>query len=86
MTEEELQQRLIQLEAYLAAPSQAQAKKYLDNPFEFPENYHVGNESIAEYIAATNELRNIKYQLMTPDQQQQHDEEWEKIRIRHENE
>ncbi|WGH75094.1 hypothetical protein P8625_13595 [Tenacibaculum tangerinum] len=86
MTEEDLRARLIELEAYLAAPAQAQAKKYLDNPFEFPENYHLGNQSIADYRAAEIELGNIKYQLMTPEQQQQHDEEWEKIRIRHEGE
>ncbi len=81
-----LKQRLDELEMYITAPEQAELKKYLDNPFEFPDNYHVGNEALREFRAAEIEIGNIKYQLMTPKEKKEHAETWEKIRIRHEGE
>ena len=85
MNQEKLRQRLSELESFIAAPEQGESKRYLDNPFEFPDNY-VGNDTLTEFRAAEIEIRNIKYQLMSPEEQQQHDEQWEKIRIRHEGE
>ena len=86
MTEEELRALLIELESFIAAPAQEDYRNYYSNPLNFPVNYHIDNEGLTEYRDAKVEIRNIKYQLMTPEQQQAHDEEWEKIRIRHEGE
>ena len=59
MNQEELIQRLSELESFIAAPEQAESKRYFDNPFEFSDNFHVGNEALNEFIAAENEIRNI---------------------------
>ncbi|MDH7911370.1 hypothetical protein [Winogradskyella sp. SYSU M77433] len=84
MTEEELRARLVELESFIAAPAQEEYRNYYSNPLNFSGGYHVNNEGLTEFRNAKIEIREIKYQLMTPEQQQVHDEEWEKIRIKHE--